>query len=91
MSAKDGKSSRQMIPRVRGAIDPDQVCTTDSSLSSRGTPDIQARLARIALLQHAIRSGTYHVPSVAVAEKVVERLIQKPAQSASGEIRTESK
>ncbi len=91
MSAKDGKSSRQMIPGVWGAIDPDQVCATDSSLGSRATPDIHARLARIALLQHAIRSGTYHVPSAAVAEKVVERMIQNPVKSASGEIRTESK
>ncbi len=91
MSARNGDSSRPIISAARDEKNSDPVPASDCSLSGRKVPDIEARLARIALLQHAIRSGTYHVPAEAVAEKVVQRLTKNPAQPASTGIRMGSK
>ena len=75
-----------MFSRAQGGIAPDQEVVTDVELSTRGMPDMSLRLARIAMLQRAIADGTYGVPAGAVAEKIVERLLQ-PVEAAPSDVR----
>ena len=91
MPATNGNSSRQTVPGAESEIDPPQASTADTDLSGRARPDVNVRLARIALLQHAIASGTYCVPAGTVAEKVVERLLRDPAQGSPAQVRPGTK
>ncbi len=83
MPATNGNNSRPILSRAQSGMDPDQAAAADVELSTRSRPDINLRLARIAMLQRAIADGTYGVPAGAVAEKMVERLLHPPEDAPS--------
>ena len=85
MPGTNGNNSRRISLGAQGGRQTDQAVATDGDLS-RGRPDMDLRLAKIALLQRAIANGTYRVPSGAVAEKVITRLLD-PVKAAPPDVR----
>lgn len=80
MPETNGNNSRHASPKAQSERNTNQAAAVDVELSTRGGPDIDPRLAKIAVLQRAIADGTYGVPAGAVAEKIVNRLL-RPAES----------
>lgn len=78
MPATNANNSRQRSRRAQSGTNADRAAVDDVELSTRSRPDIDPRLAKIAMLQRAIADGTYGVPAGAVAEKIVERLLHPP-------------
>ena len=85
MSATNGNSPHHQISGAPSDVDSDPARVVDP-LKDRG-PDVLLRLARIATLQRAITAGTYDVPAQAVAEKMVERLLHTPTETAPPNLR----
>ncbi len=83
MPATNGNNSHPVFSRAKSGVNPDQAAAADVELGTRGRPDMDLRLARVALLQRAIADGTYGVPAGAVAEKMVERLLHSPEAAPS--------
>ncbi len=80
MPATNGNSPQHQISGAPSDVDPDATRAVDP-LRDRGT-EVLLGSARIAMLQRAIAAGTYDVPAQAVAEKMVERLLRTPAETA---------
>ena len=85
MPGTNGNNSRRISLGAQGGRQTDQAVATDGDFS-RGRPDMDLRLAKIAMLQRAIADGIYRVPSGAVAEKVITRLLD-PAKAAPPDVR----
>ena len=86
MPGTNGNNSRRMSLGAQGGRHTDQAAATDGDLSTRGRPDMDLRLAKIAMLRRAIADGMYGVPSGAVAEKMITRLLD-PVKTAPADLR----
>jgi flagellar biosynthesis anti-sigma factor FlgM len=74
--ATSGARARSAAAADSGAID-EATLSSAASIAAQTAPDSDVRMDKVTEVQQALASGTYSVPSSAVAGKMIDNLLGK--------------
>ncbi len=74
--AQSGKSGSAGAPAAAGAAD-EATLSTAASAAAQVAPDSDVRMDKVAAIQQALAAGTYNVPALAVADKMISQMLGK--------------
>lgn len=74
--AQAGKPASAASPAA-GSVADEATLSTAASAAAQAAPDSDVRMDKVTAIQQALAAGTYNVPAVDVADKMISQMLGK--------------